>query len=236
MATPVDEPARTGRTRKGERTRERILESALELFLKNGYEKTGMRAVAEKAGVSLGNAYYYFDSKEHLIQGFYARTHEEHVAALEPLLAKEKDFKQRLRATITTKLETAEPYHAFSGLLFKTAADPRSPLNPFSPESEPTRSEATALMEQVLAESKARVPDDLRAELPSLLWLYLMAIILFWIHDESPGRARTHRLVDRTVDLVTRLIALASNPLMRPVRKATLRLLEDLRQPQVAPG
>ena len=37
-----------------------------------------MRAIAEKAGVSLGNAYHYFRSKEQLIQAFYHRTHEEH--------------------------------------------------------------------------------------------------------------------------------------------------------------
>ena len=30
-----------------------------------------MRAVADRAGVSLGNAYYYFGSKENLVQGFY---------------------------------------------------------------------------------------------------------------------------------------------------------------------
>jgi AcrR family transcriptional regulator len=46
-----------------------------------------MRAIAERAGVALGNTYYYFRSKEHLIQAFYARSHAEHLAAAAPVLA-----------------------------------------------------------------------------------------------------------------------------------------------------
>jgi len=70
--------ARTGlvKTDKGQQTREAILEAALKMFLERGYEQTTMRAIAERAEVALGNAYYYFHSNEHLIQAFYGRTHE----------------------------------------------------------------------------------------------------------------------------------------------------------------
>jgi hypothetical protein len=61
-----------------------------------------------------------------------------------------------------------------------------------------------------------------------------MGIILFWIHDSSAGRARTYRLVDLTVDLVVKLIGLASNPLMRPLRKNALRLVSELRDASAA--
>jgi hypothetical protein len=58
---------------KGEQTRRVIAEAAMRLFLENGYEATTMRAIAKEAGVATGNAYYYFDSKEELIQEYYAR-------------------------------------------------------------------------------------------------------------------------------------------------------------------
>src|SRR5207244_2446742 len=98
--SPTKEDAPTsagGRTPKGEQTRALILQTALDLFRERGYEETTMRAIAERAGVALGNAYYYFRSKEHLIQAFYARAHEEHVAAARPILAREKDLKARLQ-------------------------------------------------------------------------------------------------------------------------------------------
>ena len=235
-ATPVaaaepgpSEPARATRTPKGEQTRALILETALELFREHGYERTTMRAIAERGGVALGNAYYYFQSKEHLIQAFYARSHQEHLAAAQPILAREKDLTTRLRGVLRAKIDTAEPYHRFSGILFKTAADPQSPLSPFSPESHPIRQESTALMADLLRGSSVKVPQDLEAELPNLLWLYMMGIVLFWIHDFSPGRARTYHLVDHTADLVARTIGLASVPLLRPLRRRVLQLLADLR-------
>ena len=226
MTETKQEPAKTS---KGEQTRAVILEAALELYRERGYEETTMRAIAERAGVALGNAYYYFRSKEHLIQAFYTRTHEEQLAASTELLERERDLKVRLRAVMSKEIEIIEPYHQFAGVLFRTAADPESPLNPFSNDSERARQESISLFARVVEGSNARVPKDLKKELPYLLWLYHMGVILFWIHDSSPGRSRTLNLVDRTVDLVVKMIGLASNPLMRPVRKAALRLGADLR-------
>lgn len=217
------------KTAKGEQTRARILDAALALFRKNGYERTTMRAVAEAAGVSLGNAYYYFASKEALIQAFYGRTHEEHLSACGPLLDREKDFRRRLEGVMQAKLDTIAPYHRFAGVLFRSAADPQSPLNPFSRESQPVRREATELFAKVFRESNAKVPRRLAAELPELLWTYHMGIILYWIHDDSPGAERTQRLVAETIDLIVKLVAISRLPPLRPVVTRTLRLLATVR-------
>ena len=218
------------KTNKGEQTRTLILETALEIFRERGYEETTMRVLAERAGVSLGNAYHYFSSKEQLIQAFYGRTHEEHLLACAEVLKEERDLKTRLLEVMRAKIATIEPYHQFAGVLFKTAADPKSHLNPFSPESSAVREESVALFGEVVNGSDARVHKDLRGELPYMLWIYHMGIILFWIHDGSAERRRTYRLVDATVDIVVKLINLASNPLMRPLRKGALNLMAELRE------
>ena len=224
------------KTPKGEQTRMLILNTALDLLAERGYEKTTMRTIAEKAGVSLGNAYHYFKSKEHLIQAFYQRTHEEHVAASQPIFDKEKGLKTRLLEVLRLKIRTLEPYHEFAGVLFKTAADPHSPLNPFGHDAAPVRRDSIQLFETLVAGTNTRLPSDLKTELPYLLWLYHMGIILFWIHDQSPKRARTYYVLDRTVDLIDRLITLASNPLMRPLRKKSLQFVADLRALELAEG
>jgi AcrR family transcriptional regulator len=214
---------------KGDQTKALILETALEMFRERGYDETTMRAVAQKAGVSLGNAYYYFRSKEYLIQAFYERLHESHLEVVLPALQNEKTLKARLLTVVRTKIETMEPYHQFAGVLFKTAAHPQSPLNPFADETDPVRQASIQLFDVVLAGTKARIPNDLRAELPYLLWVYHMGIVLFWIHDSSPKHRRTYRLINHTVDLLDKLIHLASNPFMRPLRKQALRLVDELR-------
>jgi len=217
------------KTTKGEQTRARILDAALVLFRKHGYERTTMRAVAESAGVSLGNAYYYFESKESLIQAFYGRTHDQHLAACEPILEREKDFRKRLEGVMKAKLQTIAPYHRFAGVLFKTAADPQSPLNPFSDASRPVRQEAKELFGRVFRESNAKAPNKLAEELPDLLWTYHMGIVLYWIHDDSPRARKTQRLVDETIDLIVKLVALSRLPPVRPLVTRALRLVATLR-------
>ncbi|HEX2717680.1 MAG TPA: TetR family transcriptional regulator [Gemmatimonadaceae bacterium] len=215
------------KTSKGEQTRTKILEAALALFMERGFEATTMRAVAEEAGVSLGNAYYYFESKEELVQAFYERSHREHLAAAVPRLD-EKDFRKRLLATLHAKIDTSEPYHRFSGVLFRSAADPHSPLNPFSAASRAVREEAIEFMGELIDGSSLKPPQDLRVELPQLLWLYEMGIVLFWIFDTSRERRRTRVLIDRTVPIVTRLIALGANPILAPLRRSVLKLLREI--------
>ena len=218
----------TAKTSKGELTRARILEAALDLFKEQGYEETTMRQVADRAEVALGNAYYYFSGKESLLEAYYGTIHREHMALAAPLLEKQRDLKKRLRGVLEAQLEVMEPYHRFSALLFRTAADPDSPLNPFSAQSSEAREEGIELYAHVLEGAKVKIPRDIAPELPRLLWGYSMGVVLFWLHDKSPGRERTQRMVERTVDVVVRIINLLSNPILRPLRKSALKTLQEL--------
>ena len=225
--TPVTVPV--PRSDRGEATRAAIATAAQGLFLERGYDKTTMRAVAERAGVSLGNAYYYFGSKEHLIQAFYDRIQLEHAAAAEAALAHETTFAGRLHGTLTAWVDVAEPYHHFAGKFFKVAAEPASPLSPFSPESAPAREASIALMSKVVDGADLKVPATVRGELPDLLWLAQMGVVLFWVHDGSEGRRRTRQLVDRAVPLVDRLVRLTRLPGVRGAADDIVALVRSLR-------
>lgn len=220
------------RTPKSEATRTLIVETALRLFQENGYDKTTMRAIAKEAGVSVGNAYYYFSSKEQLVQGFYDRITQLHDEACADVLTSEKDFAKRLRAVLLAWLSVAAPYHEFGRQFFVNAADPDSPLSPFSTESSPARDAQIALFRRVLEGSTAKVDPDLRPELPELLWLYEMGVVLFWVHDRSPDCRRTRMLVDRTVPLLDRVIGLSRLRLLRPVTREIVQLIGDLTRPE----
>ena len=49
-------------------TGEKIIESAKELFLRNGYHETSMSAIAKNADLGKGTLYWHFDSKDDLFQ------------------------------------------------------------------------------------------------------------------------------------------------------------------------
>ncbi len=224
-ATHRNPSAARATTPKAKDTRRRIVDAAMELFRDVGYEATTMRAVAASAGVSVGNAYYYFASKAHLLQAFYAEMYDALAAASAPELAGERDLGARLAALLHKKLDVIEPYHRFSRHLFAIAADPQSPLNPFHEDARPMRERECALFGQVIDGSRLKVPRDLAPHLPELLWTYSMGIVLYWIHDDSPGHERSRALATDTARLVARCLAVLSNPLMRPIRKSALAVL-----------
>src|ERR1700728_3632617 len=79
MDDEADQPARRAR---GD-TRERIQAVALELFAEHGYEKTSLREIAERLGVTKAALYYHFKSKEDIVRSFT----EDYVNDLDELIA-----------------------------------------------------------------------------------------------------------------------------------------------------
>jgi Tetracyclin repressor-like, C-terminal domain len=55
-------------------------------------------------------------------------------------------------------------------------------------------------------------------------------VILFWMYDQSKGQRRTKLLVDGTLDLIVRLIQIASLPLMGPMRRKLVALLRAIEE------
>ncbi|MEU8585444.1 TetR family transcriptional regulator [Streptomyces sp. NPDC048664] len=212
---------------KSEQTRALILETAMRLFQERGYDRTTMRAIAQEAGVSVGNAYYYFAGKEHLIQGFYDRIAGEHREAVRQVLARETDLEARLAGVLEAWLDVATPYHEFAVQFFKNAADPDSPLSPFSSESEHARKDAIAVHREVLSGARTKVPDELRDVLPELLWLSQMGLVLYWIFDRTEGRERSYRLARRGARLTARGVALARFRVLRPLVREVHELFTD---------
>jgi AcrR family transcriptional regulator len=72
----------TGDLPRGD-TRERIRAIALELFAEQGYEKTSLREIAERLGVTKAALYYHFKSKEDIVRSFT----REYTAELDEIIA-----------------------------------------------------------------------------------------------------------------------------------------------------
>jgi len=61
---------------KAERTKNRILETAIELFNERGTKGVTTNHIAAAMGISPGNLYYHFRNKEGIIRAIFARMHE----------------------------------------------------------------------------------------------------------------------------------------------------------------
>jgi AcrR family transcriptional regulator len=216
----------TKTTPKAEETGRRILDSALELFRQQGFEAATMRDVAQKAGVATGAAYYYYPSKDAIVTDFYRRSCEEMQPQIEAALEHANGLENRLRALIGVKLAYFAPNRGVLRSLLRNGADPRHPLSPFSPDTAAIREIDIAWFRRILTDCGMRIPRDLEAHLPGVLWFFQMGVIFFWVIDESPKRTRTARLLELATKSVVFLLRASSLPLMRPLRKTALQLIQ----------
>jgi AcrR family transcriptional regulator len=56
-----------------EESRERLLDSALRLFSREGYDRASVRAIARDAGVATGLLYHYFAGKPEVLEALFER-------------------------------------------------------------------------------------------------------------------------------------------------------------------
>jgi len=215
-------------TPRAEDTRRKIYEAAMELFREKGFEQTTMRDIAAKAGVALGGAYYYFSSKDAIVLAFYTEMQESSNAPVVAALSGQKKLKDRIRCVIDKRIALLEPNRKFCSALFRHAPDGADPLSPFSDETRVIRDAAIEHMRLAMEGGDVKIPFDLKPRLPYLLWLYQMALIMFWLYDRSPNQERTRKLLDKSLGLLVNLLRLSSLPLTKPLRKSVLELVEGV--------
>ena len=63
-----------------------FLDTAMQLFMQNGYEQTSVAAIIDAVGVSKGAFYHYFKTKEELLDELATRASEQALAIVEPLV------------------------------------------------------------------------------------------------------------------------------------------------------
>jgi len=216
----------TKATAKAEETGLKILDSALTLFREEGFDAATMRGIAEKAGVATGAAYYYYPSKDAIVMDFYGRACAEMQPKIEAALEHVNTLEARLRELIRVKLVHFAPNRGVLRALLRNGADPKHPLSPFSPETKAIRDIDIAWFRRILENCGTRIPRDLEPRLPGVLWFFQMGVIFFWVIDESPNQSRTAKLLDLATKSVATLIKVSALPLMRPVRKSALQLIE----------
>src|SRR3954471_18513963 len=68
MGVAASETQNGPRSRKGEQTRARLLDAAKGIFEENGFLEARISDIAERAGLSHGAFYHYFDSKEQIFR------------------------------------------------------------------------------------------------------------------------------------------------------------------------
>ncbi len=212
-------------TDKGAQTRSVIFESALELFREQGFDSTTMQEIAKRAAVVKSAAYYYFPSKEAIVQAYYETVQAEQERLCAELLLASKDLKRRLARALHSKLELAKNDRNLLGVVFRYTGEPQHPLSCLGGGTAEIRRRSIQIFRDAIAEEK--LPKDLKELLPVALWSLQMGLLILFLYDGSEDQRRTLRLGDGALDLTLKLLRLAKLPILKPIRTRILSLLRE---------
>lgn len=109
-AVPLDgEKAHAPRSRKGALTRARLLAAAKEVFEEHGFLDARISDIAERAGLSHGSFYHYFDSKEEVFREVAVSVDEVLSAPLDSVILDPSSHmspRERIREAVRRHLES----------------------------------------------------------------------------------------------------------------------------------
>jgi AcrR family transcriptional regulator len=218
-------------TDKGEQTRTQIFKSALQLFRERGFDSTTMQEIAKHATVVKSAAYYYFPSKEAIVQTYYETVQSEQERLCEEVFAGTKDLKTRLATALHSKFDLAKDDRNLLGVVFRYTGEPEHPLSCLGRGTAEIRRRSTQVFRNAIAEEK--LPSDLKELLPVALWALQMGLLVMFLYDSSENQRRTRRMADGALDLTLKLLGLAKLAVLKPIRT---RILLLLRQADLLPG
>lgn len=223
------EPIRTEhfKTRKAERTHQRVLGVAIKLFQSKGYDETSMRDISAKAKLGLGALYYHFPSKDALVQAFYEQVNAQ---VREDFLARPASggFTEQLQQLLELKLTYLAPHRDVFRVLLKHTLDPASRLSPLGTGGRAARLASVELFERLLARGRPELCEVERPLYARALWLAHLGLLLYWALDPSPAQHRTRELLRKLTAGLRSAEALARVPALRNLERQVVSALTDL--------
>ncbi|MGO9509298.1 MAG: TetR/AcrR family transcriptional regulator [Mycobacterium sp.] len=183
--------------------RNRILQVALELFTKQGYDKTSLREIAERLEVSKAALYYHFMSKEDMLRALVAgipQAFDELIAWGESLprsVESRKGILRRLAALTSEKLNPVLRFvQANSTAIEAVSGDRESMHEVFTP--------GLRRIGKILVEPGADLTDQIRAIIAVNLIMMGSRPILPDVGPEATPELVSEAVLDLALELVSK--------------------------------
>jgi len=186
-----------------EKTKNKILQAAVDLIIEKGFEHASLREIAKNAGVSNPTIYNYFPSKEKLLYAYIEQKHKEAIAILHEI----EDFhtyslREQLQTLIETELELYLEDREFiiqiADMVFHSFGLRLDKLY----ETNALFIETVDEMLSIAIEAEEVPEPPFREHLPKLFWDYYIMVVAYWVKDESEMFENTTQFIDHSMGLI----------------------------------
>ncbi len=198
----------------GEARRRRLMEEAIRLFGKNGYQGTSLDAVAKASGVRKQTLLYYFPTKEALLEACVMETSQRVALALSEALEAETSTSRKAETVIHTVFELAGEWPEFPQFVREASRLGPEVIERFAAVLEPLRLRALAFLANGMKEGQIRRQD------PALLLFTLYTAVIGSITEagvlravvgEDRSRMALHRREREVLSFVRSALAAAAD-------------------------
>jgi TetR/AcrR family transcriptional regulator len=167
----------------GEARRRRLMEEAIRLFGKRGYQGTSLDAVAKAAGIRKQTLLYYFPTKEALLEACVMETSQRVARALSEALEAETSTSRKAETVIHTVFELAGEWPEFPQFVREASRLGPEVIARFAAVLEPLRLRALAFLANGMKDGQIRRQD------PALLLFTLYTAVIGSITEAGVLRA-----------------------------------------------
>lgn len=185
-----------------EKTKIKILQSAVDLIIEKGFDNASLREMAKNAGVSNPTIYNYFPSKEKLLYAYIEQKHKEAVATIQEI----EDFhtytlREQLQTLIETELELYLEDREFiiqiADMVFHSSGLKMGKLY----ETNALFIETVEEMLNIAIEAEEIAEPPFKEHLPKLFWDYYIMVVAYWVKDDSEMFENTTQFIDHSLGL-----------------------------------
>jgi AcrR family transcriptional regulator len=193
---------------RSRRTRERVLESAVACFERDGYDRTTTAAIAAEAGIAVGTLYGYFRDKRSILLELIGRTTDEiadHVVkGLDPEAWRGADPRENTRALIDAIFHTRSFNPGMQRIVWERFFKDSEVRAAMETIEHRVQGALTELLASLKSEGRLRVDDVETAAILIHLSVEWMSNRLVLGEDE----ARVDAAVDACSDMISRFLFL----------------------------
>lgn len=190
-----------------EKTKIKILQSAVDLIIEKGFDNASLREMAKNAGVSNPTIYNYFPSKEKLLYAYIEQKHKEAIASLQEI----EDFhtytlREQLQTLIETELELYLEDREFiiqiADMVFHSSGIKIGKLY----ETNAIFIETVDEMLTIAIEAEEIQEPPFRDYLAKIFWDYYIMVIAYWVKDDSEMFENTTQFIDHSLGVAEALM------------------------------
>ena len=185
-----------------EKTKIKILQSAVDLIIEKGFDNASLREMAKNAGLSNPTIYNYFPSKEKLLYAYIEQKHKEAVNTIQEI----EDFhtytlREQLQTLIETELELYLEDREFIiqivDMVFHSSGLKVGKLY----ETNALFIETVEEMLSIAIEAEEIAEPPFKEHLPRLFWDYYIMVVAYWVKDDSEMFENTTQFIDHSLGL-----------------------------------